>query len=58
MKNERKFSLDEICQDSKELLGVYPEVIYGALFCVEKKNEYTVAEVKAAINEFIKKEVV
>lgn len=58
MKNERKFSLDEICQNSKELLGVYPEVIYGALFCVKKKNEYTVAEVKAAINEFIKKEVV
>lgn len=58
MKNERKFSLDEICQNSKELLEVYPEVIYGALFCMEKKSEYTLAEVKAAINEFIKKEVV
>ena len=28
MNDEREFSLDEICQHSKELFGVYPEVIY------------------------------
>lgn len=57
MKNEPKFSLDEICQNSKELLGVYPEVIYGALFLCDKQEEYSLEEVKKAINEFLVKEV-
>lgn len=58
MKSKQTFNLDEICQNSKELLGVYQEVIYGALVLVEKKDEYTLDEIKKAINEFIKKEVV
>ncbi len=57
MKNEQKFNLDEICQNSKELLGVYPEVIYGALFLRDKQEEYSLGEVKEAINEFLSKEV-
>lgn len=57
MKNEPKFKLDEICQNSKELLGVYPEVIYGALFLYDKKEEYSLNEVKEAINKFLSKEV-
>ena len=40
-KSLNKFSLDEICKNSEELFGVYPEVIYGALLCIEKKSEYT-----------------
>lgn len=58
MSDERKFSLDEICQHSKELFGVYPEVIYGALLPAETKGEYTLAEVQEAIEIFVKKEVV
>lgn len=58
MKNERKFSLDEICQNSKELLGVYPEVVYGAIFPIKSKSVYTLDEIKEAINQFVKKEVV
>lgn len=57
MKNEPKFKLDEICQNSKELLGVYPEVIYGALFLYDKQEEYSLNEVKEAINKFLSKEV-
>ncbi|MCI9540946.1 MAG: hypothetical protein HFG39_07770 [Lachnospiraceae bacterium] len=56
--NKRKFSLDEICQHSKELFGVYPEVIYGALLPTETKETYTLAEVEEAIRKFVKKEVV
>lgn len=56
-KSLNKFSLDEICKNSEELFGVYPEVIYGALLCIEKKNEYTLLEVKEAIEKFRKKEV-
>ena len=56
--NTRKFSLDEICQHSKELFGVYPEVIYGALLPTETKETYTLAEVEEAIRKFVKKEVV
>lgn len=55
--NPNKFSLDEICQNSKELFGVYPEVIYGALFCEPKKEAYTLAEVTEAIEKFRKREV-
>lgn len=58
MNNEREFSLDEICQHSKELFGVYPEVIYGALLPAKTKEKYTLAEVKQAIEKFVKKEVV
>lgn len=58
MKNERKFSLNEICQNAKELLGVYPEVVYGAIFPMESKSVYTLNEIKEAINQFVKKEVV
>lgn len=58
MSDKREFSLDEICQNSKKLLGVYPEVIYGALFPMESKSMYTLNEVKEAINQFVKKEVV
>lgn len=59
MKNEeKKFSLNEICQHSKELLGVYPEVIYGALFPRETKETYALAEIRMAIDKFIKMEVV
>lgn len=57
MSNEAKFSLDEICQHSIEIFGVYPEVIYGALFTYEKKESYTVNEIKEAIGKFKKKEV-
>lgn len=56
-KNSNKFSLDEICQNSKQLFGVYPEVIYGALFGMDKKKEFTLSEVSEAIDKFIKKEV-
>ncbi len=58
MNDEREFSLDEICQHSKELFGVYPEVIYGALLPVETKEKYTLAEIRRAIDKFVKKEVV
>ena len=44
MESLNKFSLDEICKNSEELFGVYPEVIYGALLCIEKKNEYTLSD--------------
>ncbi len=52
-----KFTLDEICKHSKQLFGVYPEVIYGALFGVDKKKEFTLSEVSEAIDKFKKKEV-
>lgn len=58
MNDKREFSLDEICQHSKELFGVYPEVIYGALLPVETKDKYTLAEIRVAIEKFVKKEVV
>lgn len=58
MNDKRKFSLDEICQHSKELFGVYPEVIYGALLPAETKEKYTLAEIQRAIDKFVKKEVV
>ena len=58
MNDNREFSLDEICQHSKELFGVYPEVIYGALLPVETKEKYTLAEIQRAIDKFVKKEVV
>lgn len=57
MNSKAKFSLDEICQNSKELLGVYPEVIYGALFMCDKKEKYTLGEINQAIDSFLKKEV-
>ena len=55
MNDKGEFSLDEICQHSKELFGVYPEVIYGALLPAETKEKYTLAEVKKAIEKFVKK---
>ncbi len=58
MNDNREFSLDEICQHSKELFGVYPEVIYGALLPAETKEKYTLAEIRRAIDKFVKKEVV
>ena len=57
MNSEKKFSLDEICQNSKQLFGVYPEVIYGAFFGMDKKSEYTLSDVSEAINKFMKREV-
>jgi len=57
MNSKAEFSLDEICQNSKELLGVYPEVIYGALFTCDRKEKYSLGEVSQAIEEFLKKEV-
>ena len=57
MNSTAEFSLDEICQNSKELLGVYPEVIYGALFMCDKKEKYTLGEINQAIDSFLKKEV-
>lgn len=57
MKVEQRFSLDEICKHAKELLGVYPEVIYGAMVLCEKKEKYSIKEVKEAINLFMKREV-
>ena len=57
MNQKQKFSLDEICQNSKQLFGVYPEVIYGAFFGMDRKKEYTLSEVSEAIEKFIKKEV-
>ena len=58
MNDNREFSLDEICLHSKELFGVYPEVIYGALLPAETKEKYTLAEIRRAIDKFVKKEVV
>ena len=55
--SQNPFNVEEIRQNSKELFGVYPEVIDGALSCIEKKQKYTLAEVKTAIEQFQKKEV-
>ncbi len=57
MNHERTFSLDEICRHSKELFGVYPEVIYGAILPIKTKKAYTLGEIQAAIDVFVKKEV-
>lgn len=50
-----KFSITEMCEHSQELFGVYPEVIRGAV--LGKEGEYTIAEMKDIINEFMNKEV-
>lgn len=55
--SQNPFNVEEIRQNSKELFGVYPEVIDGALSCIERKQKYTLAEVKTAIEQFQKKEV-
>ncbi len=55
--NNNKFSLNEICENSKQLFGVYPEVIHGALFGMDKRKEFTLSEVSEAIDRFRKKEV-
>lgn len=52
---ENRFSITEMCEHSQELFGVYPEVIRGAV--LGKEGEYTVAEMKDIINEFMNKEV-
>lgn len=56
MSSKAEFTIEEICEHSQELFGVYPEVIRGAL-CGKEKDKMNVAAVKVAIDVFLKKEV-
>ena len=58
MEDERKFSMDEICQHSKEILGVYPEVVHGAFPYAEGKDMYSLSKVRKAVDDFMKRKVV
>lgn len=53
---EDTYPLNELMQASMQVFGVPSEVVVAALMGTKKK-EYTVTEVRAAINEFMNKEV-
>ena len=53
---EDTYPLEELKQASRQVFGVPSEVVVAALMGT-KKEEYTVTEVRAAINEFMNKEV-
>ena len=53
---EDTYPLNELMQASRKVFGVPSEVVVAALTGTKKK-EYTVTEVRAAINEFMNKEV-
>ena len=53
---EDAYPLSELMQASRKVFGVPSEVVVAALKDTKKK-EYTVTEVRAAINEFMNKEV-
>ena len=53
---EDVYPLSELKQASRQVFGVPSEVVVAALMDTKKK-EYTVTEVRAAIKEFMNKEV-
>jgi hypothetical protein len=53
---EDTYPLSDLMQASRQVFGVPSEVVVAALMGT-KKQEYTVTEVRAAINEFMNKEV-
>ena len=53
---EKNFTLNEICDNSMELFGVYPEVIYGAIKYLEK-DKYSITEMKDLIAQYTCMEV-
>lgn len=53
---EETYSRDELISFSKEIFGVNPEVVEGALSGVPKKD-FTIQEVKNYINQFLKRRV-
>lgn len=53
---EPGFSFEALKEHSKELFGVKPEILEGALFYI-KDQPITKTEVKKQINAFLSKEV-
>ena len=53
---EDTYPLSELMKASRQVFGVPSEVVVAALMGTEKK-EHTVTEVRAAINDFMTKEV-
>lgn len=56
IKNEAKYTLDELMDHSEKVFGVKPEVVEGALHD-KKENEFTKAEADEAIKSFLKRKV-
>lgn len=53
---EQAYSLAELMENATTVFGVQPEVISGALYG-NPKQEFTVAELKKIIEQFLKKKV-
>ncbi|RDY70321.1 hypothetical protein DXT76_13710 [Halobacillus trueperi] len=55
-KQESKYHLQELMDNSEEIFGENPEVIAGALHN-EQEDFFTVKEVKSAVTQFKKRKV-
>lgn len=53
---EEVYSRDELISYSKEIFGVNPEIVEGALSGIPKR-EFTIKEVKNHINQFLRRRV-
>jgi hypothetical protein len=51
-----KYSVDELAASSKNLFGVMPETVRGAL-ARETKKEFTVDEVRKRVDAFLNRKV-
>ena len=58
MAEETRYPLGELLAQSKEIFGVKPEVVVGAVHGVDVTvNNFTVDEVKGHIEVFLKRKV-
>ena len=58
MAEETRYPLGELLAQSKEIFGVKPEVVVGAVHGIDvADNKFTVDEVKGLIETFLKRKV-